>query len=189
MSGQLRQHLAQRPAVLAPGVYDPLSALLAEQAGFDALYLSGAAIAYTQLGRPDIGLVTLSELVDVVWRIGDRVGLPLIIDADTGFGNALNTQRTVRLLEKAGASAIQIEDQTSPKRCGHLAGKSLVAKEEMAGGRPRSRRSLSGVRRGCSVHRGAADPGRNAPHRRHFRRTGSVGRQHGRRRGYADAGP
>jgi 2-methylisocitrate lyase-like PEP mutase family enzyme len=133
MSDLLRTRLTQKPALLAPGVYDPLSALLAEQAGFDALYLSGAAIAYTQLGRPDVGLVTLSELIDVVWRISDRVGVPLIIDADTGFGNALNTQRSVRLLEKAGASAIQIEDQTYPKRCGHLAGKTLVAKQEMAG--------------------------------------------------------
>jgi 2-methylisocitrate lyase-like PEP mutase family enzyme len=133
MRASLRQNLVGSQAVLAPGVYDPLSALLAERAGFSALYVSGAAVAYTQLARPDIGLVSLGELVDVVWRISDRVGLPLIIDADTGFGNALNTQRTVRMIERAGAAAIQIEDQTYPKRCGHLSGKNLVGTEEMAG--------------------------------------------------------
>lgn len=133
MSGILAGRLARKPALLAPGVYDPLSALLAQRAGFDALYLSGAAIAYTQLGRPDIGLVSLTELIDVVGRVADRVDLPLIVDADTGFGSALNTQRTVRLLERSGAAAIQLEDQTYPKRCGHLAGKSLIGMAEMAG--------------------------------------------------------
>jgi 2-methylisocitrate lyase-like PEP mutase family enzyme len=133
MSGILGRRLARKPALLAPGIYDPLSALLAERAGFDALYVSGAAIAYTQLGRPDIGLVSLTELIDVVGRVADRVELPLIVDADTGFGSALNMQRTVRLLERAGAAAIQIEDQTYPKRCGHLAGKTLIRMEEMAG--------------------------------------------------------
>lgn len=133
MSGILAERLARKPAVLAPGVYDPLSALLAQRAGFDALYLSGAAIAYTQLGRPDIGLVSLTELIDVVGRVADRVDLPLIVDADTGFGSALNTQRSVRLLERAGATAIQLEDQTYPKRCGHLAGKTLIGMAEMVG--------------------------------------------------------
>ncbi len=129
----LKQRLVRKPAILAPGVYDPLSALLAERAGFEALYVSGASIAYTQLGRPDVGLVTLSELIDVVSRVADRVALPLIVDADTGFGNALNTKRTVRLLERAGAAALQLEDQTQPKRCGHLSGKSLIATGEMQG--------------------------------------------------------
>jgi 2-methylisocitrate lyase-like PEP mutase family enzyme len=120
-------------AVLAPGVFDALSALLAEEAGFEAIYLSGASIAYTQLGRPDVGLVTATQVADVVARVRDRVGLPLIVDIDTGFGNAINVKQTVRQFERLGASALQIEDQTSPKRCGHLQGKELVSAEEMAG--------------------------------------------------------
>lgn len=133
MTTDLRLRLSAPPAILAPGVYDPLTALLAEQAGFEALYISGASLAYTQLGRPDVGLVSSDHLVDVVFRIRERVSAPLIVDADTGFGNALNTQRTVRLLERAGATAIQIEDQTFPKRCGHLAGKTIVPAAEMVG--------------------------------------------------------
>jgi 2-methylisocitrate lyase-like PEP mutase family enzyme len=120
-------------AVLAPGVFDALSALLAEEAGFEAIYLSGASIAYTQLGRPDVGLVTATQVGDVVARVRDRVGLPLIVDIDTGFGNAINVKQTVRQFERLGASALQIEDQTSPKRCGHLQGKELISAEEMAG--------------------------------------------------------
>lgn len=133
MTLDLARRLAEAPAILAPGVYDPLSALLAQQAGFEALYLSGASVAYTQLGEPDVGLVSADHLIDVVFRIRGRVETPLIVDADTGFGNALNTQRTVRQLERAGATAIQIEDQTYPKRCGHLAGKGVVPAAEMVG--------------------------------------------------------
>ncbi len=118
---------------MAPGCYDALSALMIERAGFAAAYLSGASLAYTRLGRPDVGLVTFSELVDTVGLIRDRVALPLIVDADTGFGNALNVQRTVRLLARAGADALQLEDQATPKRCGHLRDKTLVAKGEMVG--------------------------------------------------------
>ncbi|OZI45321.1 isocitrate lyase/PEP mutase family protein [Bordetella genomosp. 4] len=129
----LRERLAQGPAVLAPGVYDPLTALIAEQAGFDALYLSGGAVAYTQLGRSDVGLTTATETADVLARITDRVQLPVIVDGDTGYGNALNTQRTVRVFERAGAAMIQLEDQTFPKRCGHLENKTLVSKQEMCG--------------------------------------------------------
>jgi 2-methylisocitrate lyase-like PEP mutase family enzyme len=129
----LRARLARPPILIAPGVYDPLTALLAEKAGFEALYVSGAAIAYTRLGRPDIGLVSMSEVVDTVELIRDRVGAHLVVDGDTGYGNALNVQRTVRLLERAGANAIQLEDQDFPKRCGHLDGKALVSAEEMAG--------------------------------------------------------
>lgn len=129
----LRNLLAGHAAVVAPGAYDALSALLVEQAGFQAVYVSGASIAYTQLGRPDIGLVSASEVVNVVARMRDRVAIPLIVDADTGYGNALNVQRTVSMLEGAGANAIQIEDQQSPKRCGHLQGKALVTCEEMSG--------------------------------------------------------
>ncbi|MEH0194644.1 isocitrate lyase/phosphoenolpyruvate mutase family protein [Caulobacter sp. CCNWLY153] len=129
----LRDRLAQDTPLLAPGAYDALSALLIEQAGFEAIYLSGASIAYTQLGRPDIGLVSFDHVADVVGRVAERVSLPLIVDGDTGFGNAVNVQRTVRIFERMGASAIQLEDQTFPKKCGHLADKSLVPTAEMAG--------------------------------------------------------
>ncbi len=129
---RLRELLAGQPFI-APGCYDALTALLVEQAGFSCAYVSGASIAFTRLGRPDIGLTTLTEVAGTVGNIRDRVALPLIVDGDNGFGNALNVQRTVRLLEKMGASAIQLEDQTSPKRCGHLEGKSLVSTGEMLG--------------------------------------------------------
>ncbi len=129
----LSERLTRRPIVMAAGVYDPLTALIAERAGFEALYVSGAGIAYTRLGRPDIGLVSMSEIVQTVALIGDRVGVHLIVDADTGYGNALNVQRTVRLLERAGANAIQIEDQDFPKRCGHLDNKKLISAPEMVG--------------------------------------------------------
>jgi 2-methylisocitrate lyase-like PEP mutase family enzyme len=129
----LRARLTAPEILIAPGVYDGLTATLAEQAGFEALYLSGAAVAYTRLGRPDIGLTSVSEMADTMALIRDRTALPVIIDADTGFGNALNAQRTMRLYERAGASALQIEDQTYPKRCGHLADKSLISNQEMAG--------------------------------------------------------
>lgn len=121
------------PAFLAPGCYDAFTALLIEEAGFACAYLSGASIAFTRLGRPDIGLTTLTEVADVVGNIRDRVALPLIVDGDDGFGNAINVQRTVRLLERRGASAIQLEDQAAPKRCGHLDGKRLVATPDMLG--------------------------------------------------------
>ena len=129
----LRARLTRPDILIAPGVYDGLTATLAEQAGFEALYLSGAAVAYTRLGRPDIGLTSVTEMAETMALVRDRVALPVIIDADTGFGNALNAQRTMRLYERAGASALQIEDQTYPKRCGHLADKSLISVAEMAG--------------------------------------------------------
>jgi 2-methylisocitrate lyase-like PEP mutase family enzyme len=132
-SPPLRALLSRPETVLAAGVYDSLTALLASDAGFAALYVSGASIAYTRLGRPDIGLVTQTEVVDTLSLIRDRVALPLIVDADTGYGNALNAQRTVRLLERAGASAIQLEDQTFPKRCGHLRDKGVIPAQEMVG--------------------------------------------------------
>lgn len=133
MTPSLKNRLEQGPAVLAVGAYDALSALLIEQAGFEAIYVSGAAVSYTQIGRSDMGFVSLDHLADVTERIRDRVGLPLIVDGDTGFGNALHVQRTVRLLERCGANAIQLEDQRFPKRCGHLANKSIISAEEMAG--------------------------------------------------------
>jgi 2-methylisocitrate lyase-like PEP mutase family enzyme len=114
-------------------VYDVLTALIAEQAGFAALYLSGASMAYTRLGRSDIGLTTFNQVEDVLARITERVRVPGIVDADTGFGNALNVQRTVRGLERAGAAVVQLEDQTFPKRCGHLDGQAAVPVAETQG--------------------------------------------------------
>ena len=135
MSGKsdFRARLRQHPIVIAPGVYDPLTALIAEKAGFDTLYVTGAGIAYTRLGRPDIGLVSVSEVIETVTLINDRVESNLLVDADTGYGNALNVQRTVRMLERAGADAIQIEDQIFPKRCGHLEHKMLLSPADMIG--------------------------------------------------------
>ena len=132
-SSVLKERLKQPGILVLPGVFDAFSAMAATNAGFEALYVSGASIAYTRLARPDIGLFGLEEVSDVVSHIAERVDLPLIVDADTGFGNALNVQRTVRLLERSGAAGIQIEDQAMPKRCGHLDGKVLVSKSEMAG--------------------------------------------------------
>lgn len=133
MTSTLKQDLAGPRAVLAPGVYDALTASIATDAGARCLYLSGAAIAYTRLGRPDIGLVTMSEVADTITLVRDRVATPLVVDADTGYGNALNTQRTVRLFERAGANALQLEDQSFPKRCGHLAEKRVIPRDEMVG--------------------------------------------------------
>jgi 2-methylisocitrate lyase-like PEP mutase family enzyme len=129
----LSARLTRKPIVVAPGVYDAFTALVAEQSAFKTLYVSGAAIAYTRLGRSDIGLVSMSEVADVVAMIRDRVAAALIVDADTGYGNALNVARTVRLFERSGANAIQIEDQSFPKRCGHLDEKRLVPAVEMVG--------------------------------------------------------
>src|ERR1043166_5697398 len=125
--------LAQPPIVVAPGCYDALSALMIERAGFPAAYFSGASLAYTRFGRPDVGLIAVDEVVDAVAAVRERVMLPLIVDCDTGFGNALNVMRTVKTMARAGASAIQLEDQTSPKRCGHLADKRLIGTREMVG--------------------------------------------------------
>ncbi|HWM80693.1 MAG TPA: isocitrate lyase/phosphoenolpyruvate mutase family protein [Pseudolabrys sp.] len=129
----LRTRIAGKPIVVAPGIYDALTALIATRAGFGSLYVSGAAIAYTRLGRPDIGLVSMAEVAETLSLIRDRVDAHLIVDADTGYGNALNVVRTVQRFEQAGASAIQIEDQDYPKRCGHLDGKTLISAEEMCG--------------------------------------------------------
>ncbi len=129
----LQSRLNRKPIVVAPGVYDAFTALVAEQAGFSTLYISGAAIAYTRLGRPDIGLVSMTEVAQTVALIRDRVTAHLIVDADTGYGNALNVRRTVQDFERAGANAIQIEDQDFPKRCGHLDNKAVITSEEMCG--------------------------------------------------------
>jgi len=129
----LSARLRRTPILMAAGVYDALTALVAERAGFEALYVSGAGMAHTRLGRPDIGLVSMNEIAQTVALIRDRVGVHLIVDADTGYGNALNVERTVRVLERAGANAIQLEDQDFPKRCGHLDGKAIIPAPEMVG--------------------------------------------------------
>ncbi len=127
---RLREAWRQGPIAI-PGVFHPLVAKLAERAGFRAVYLSGAALS-ASLGLPDIGLVTLTEFADEARRITRACSLPLLCDADTGFGSAVGVERTVRLFEEAGAAGIHLEDQELPKRCGHLSGKSLVSAEEMA---------------------------------------------------------
>ena len=129
----LRRLLADPNILVAPGIYDGLTALLAERAGFKALYITGSGIANNRFGQPDIGLVSMKEVADTLGAIAERVSAPIIVDGDTGFGNALNVMRTVRLFERLGASAIQLEDQTMPKRCGHLADKTLIPADEMVG--------------------------------------------------------
>ncbi len=127
---QLRELMKKRDIIVAPGVYNPAVALLAERMGFEAIYLSGAALTGS-LAMPDLGVITLSELTAMTRYITRVTRIPLIVDADTGFGEAINVVRTVRDLEDAGAAAIQLEDQVLPKKCGHLAGKKLVPPEEM----------------------------------------------------------
>src|SRR5262249_32111235 len=128
----LRTRLMGKPIVVAPGVYDAFTALVAEQSGFTTLYVSGAAISYTRRGRPDMGLGRMGGVGEIGGGMRDRVDGDLIVDADTGYGNALNVGRTTRLFERAGASSIQLEDQDFPKRCGHLDGKVLIPAAEMA---------------------------------------------------------
>jgi 2-methylisocitrate lyase-like PEP mutase family enzyme len=131
LSRRLRERLVRGAGVLLPGAANALAARVIAASGFEAVYITGAGIANTALGVPDLGLVTLTELVDHVAAISDAVALPLVVDADTGFGNALNLRRAVRLLERAGANAIQIEDQVFPKRCGHFEGKAVIAAAAM----------------------------------------------------------
>jgi 2-methylisocitrate lyase-like PEP mutase family enzyme len=130
-STRLKSILARGDATLAPGAANALFARVIEDLGFDVAYITGAGIANMQLGVPDIGLTTLTEIADTVAAIADVVVLPLLVDADTGFGNALNMRRTVRVLERAGAAGIQIEDQVFPKKCGHFSGKAVIGLAEM----------------------------------------------------------
>jgi methylisocitrate lyase len=129
----LRRLLAGPEIVVAPGAYDALTARLVEQAGFPAVYLTGAGVSYTQLAVPDLGLVTLTEMADRAARIAEVVSVPVIADADTGYGNAINVQRLVRAYERAGVAAFHLEDQAMPKRCGHLRGKQVIPAAEMCG--------------------------------------------------------
>ena len=131
MSSSLRQRLSRREILVAPGAYDALTAKLIQASGFEAVYLSGAGVSYATLGWPDLGLVTQTELAARVAMLANAVSLPVIADGDTGHGNANNAARCVQLYERAGAQAIQLEDQIFPKRCGHMAGKALVDAQEM----------------------------------------------------------
>lgn len=128
---RLRQLLDSAAPVLAPGAYDSLSARLVEAAGFDAAYMTGFGTSASLLGRPDVGLLTATEMTDNARRMAAAVDVPLIADADTGYGNPLNVIRTVRDYERAGVAAIQLEDQVAPKRCGHMEGKAVVPVTDM----------------------------------------------------------
>ncbi|MBN9069714.1 MAG: isocitrate lyase/PEP mutase family protein, partial [Rhizobiales bacterium] len=129
---QFRSIVDRHEATTVPGAANAMFARVIEDLGFEAVYATGAGIANMHLGAPDIGLTTLTELESAVAAMADAVSIPIVVDADTGFGNALNMRRTVRRLERAGAAAIQIEDQVFPKRCGHFSGKEVVPPEEMA---------------------------------------------------------
>src|SRR4051812_36708426 len=128
---KLRELLARPGAIVAPGVADALNARLVAKNGFDAVYMTGAGTTAVRLGMPDVGLLTMSEMVDNAGRIAEASGLPLIADADNGYGGVLNVRRTVKAYERAGVAGVHIEDQDIPKRCGHLMGKVLVPVEEM----------------------------------------------------------
>ncbi|MEK6439663.1 isocitrate lyase/PEP mutase family protein [Pseudonocardia sp. T1-2H] len=133
---RLRELLARVPEtgpVILPGAYDGLSARLVEAAGFDGVYMTGFGSTATLLGKPDVGLLSGSEMADNARRLASAVGIPLVADADTGYGNAVNVARTVAEYERAGVAGIQLEDQVSPKKCGHMAGKAIVPAAEMVG--------------------------------------------------------
>jgi 2-methylisocitrate lyase-like PEP mutase family enzyme len=128
---RLRELLAGEDPVVAPGAYDALSAQLVEAAGFPAVYMTGFGVTASLIGRPDVGLLTMTEMVQTARRICSAVGVPVIADADTGYGNALNVIRTVREYEAAGVAGIHLEDQVAPKRCGHLDGKQVIPADTM----------------------------------------------------------
>ena len=128
---RLRHLLAGERAVMAPGVVDAMYSRLVAEAGFEAMYMSGAGTSVTRLGYPDVGLVTMTEMVDNASRIADASDLPLIADADNGFGGPLNVRRAIQLYERGGVAAVHIEDQVLPKRCGHLGGKQVIPAQDM----------------------------------------------------------
>jgi 2,3-dimethylmalate lyase len=130
---RLRELLAGPGPLLAPGSYDALSARLVEQAGFDVVYMTGFGSTASLIGRPDVGLLTGTEMIDNARRIVAAVDVPVIADADTGYGNAINVVRTVQAYEQAGVAGIHLEDQVMPKKCGHMSGKAVIGAEEMAG--------------------------------------------------------
>jgi 2-methylisocitrate lyase-like PEP mutase family enzyme len=129
----LKEKLNQKRALIVPGAANALAARVIESMGFEAIYLSGAGLTNTFYGLPDLGFINLSDLASHTSAIKDAVKLPLIVDADTGFGNALNVRQTIKVLERAGADAVQLEDQLSPKRCGHFNDKSVIPANEMIG--------------------------------------------------------
>lgn len=128
---KLKARLSRSEIIVIPGIYDALSALIAEQAEMEAVFLSGSAVSYSQLGQPDVGLVTMSEMVDACARITDRIDIPVLVDVDSGFGNAAHAARTIRVLEQAGAAAVQIEDQLPVKFVSDLRGRPLVGADVM----------------------------------------------------------
>jgi 2-methylisocitrate lyase-like PEP mutase family enzyme len=130
-SHRLKDLLADSPPVLAPGAYDALTARLVEEAGFPAVYMTGFGTAAARLGRPDVGLLTMTEMVDTAKRIASAVSIPVIADADTGYGNPINVIRTVQEYEAAGVAAVQIEDQVWPKKCGHMEDKQVIPAADM----------------------------------------------------------
>jgi len=129
---RFKQAVLERRAMLLPGVANALGARIVQDLGFEAVYLTGAGVANTEFGVPDLGLVTMTEMVEAAHRITDVCDLPVVMDIDTGFGNALNVRRTIREVERAGIAAVQIEDQVFPKKCGHFAGKAVIPAAEMA---------------------------------------------------------
>ena len=128
---KLKEIMGRRAAVIVPGAANAMFARVIEDVGFEAVYVTGAGIANMRLGVPDIGLATLSEVADTVANVADSVSVPIIVDADTGFGNPINMVRTVHVLERAGAAGIQIEDQVFPKKCGHFSGKEVIPLDDM----------------------------------------------------------
>lgn len=130
---ELQKLLKAPGSFILPGAYDAMSARLIEEIGFKAIYATGAGISNAQLGWADVGLTSFKEVADIVARMADVTTVPIVVDGDTGFGNAINVMRTVREFERAGAAAIQLEDQVSPKKCGHFNGKAVISKEEMVG--------------------------------------------------------
>lgn len=129
----LHAKLAERRGMLVPGASNALAACVIEDLGFEAVYVSGAGVTNSFWGMPDLGFISLDEMAQHTAAIREAVGIPVLVDADTGFGNALNVRHTVRVLERAGADAIQLEDQTTPKKCGHFDNQSIISMEEMAG--------------------------------------------------------
>ncbi len=162
----LRSLVEARRGVLVPGAFNALSAKVIEDLGFEAIYITGAGVTNMSLGLPDQGFMGLAEIAEHTARIRDAVRLPLIVDADTGFGNALNVRHTVRVLERAGADCIQLEDQVAPKRCGHFAGKQVISTEEAVSKIKAAvdARSDAGPA-GAGAHRRGGDPGLRGRHR------------------------
>jgi carboxyvinyl-carboxyphosphonate phosphorylmutase len=133
MTSKLRKLLSRNQILVAPGAHDPLVAKIIEREGFEAVYMTGYGTSASVLGQPDVGLLTQTEMAYRAANIVEAVSIPVIADADTGYGNAINVQRTVRLYEKAGVACIQLEDQVAPKKCGHMLGREIISTEEMVG--------------------------------------------------------